>query len=383
MTNNNRRDFLKSALFSSAGIVLLGCDKNEMEVQRMPLSLFIGTSTEGASEGIYRASLDLDSGVLSIDGLAATTENPNFMALHPTLDKLYAVGETAGRDGMVKAFNSSASTLSETSSGPSGTGGLAHISVSPNGRVVAVADYGGGKVSILGLDSSGEIDPARVDVVQHQGSGPNLARQESPHAHCAIFSPDGRFLFVADLGLDMILAYKVDYEAHKLLNADKPFTTTKPGAGPRHFKFHPSGDFAFVINELNSTLSSFTYDKDTGALNDIETVSTLDPDFDGESYCADIHVSSDGKFVYGSNRGDNSIAVFSFENSVLKLIQTESTGGNWPRNFAIDPTGNFLVVGNRRSNDIALFNRNQQTGMLTRQGSMISQASPICILFDV
>ncbi len=381
----NRREFIKTAIYSSAGLVALGCTESAAPQQEemTPDKFFIGTSTEGDSQGIYLASLDRTNGALTIDGLVAETENPNFIALHPTLDKLYTVGESEGKDGLVKAFDSSEmSSLRATSEGPSDTGGLCHVNVSPNGKIVAVADYGQGKVSILGLTDEGEIDPTRLHMVQHEGQGPSESRQKSPHAHCVIFSPDSRFLYSADLGIDKVMIYKIDYDNHKLLPADQAFVSVEPGAGPRHFKIHPRGRYAFVICELNSSLTSFDYDSSSGALTIIESVSTLSAEFNGESYCADLHISSDGNFVYGSNRGDNSIAVFSFSNGKLELLQTISTGGNWPRNFALSPSEDYLIVGNRRSNDMAVFSRDSETGLLSKAGDMIAQASPICMLFQ-
>ena len=379
----SRRDFIHlmgTGLFAAG---LTRCSSTDPEIPVIQkTNLFIGTSTEGDSSGIYHAELDTVNPGLANFKLAAETENPGFIVLHPRTENLFAVGQDENGNGLIKSFEiNSDKTLAFVDEQLTGSGGLAHVDISPNGRSIAAANYGGGNVSLLGLNTSQSFS-GLSDLAQHEGTGPNTSRQEAPHAHCTIFSRDSNFLYVADLGIDKVMIYEVDHDNVKLNPASTPFVSTPPGSGPRHFKIHPSNDVAFVINELDSTLTSFSRDISTGALDVIETVSTLDPDFQGESYCADLHISSDGRFVYGSNRGDNSIAVFKFENMQLELIQTISTGGNWPRNFALDPSEKFLIVGNRRSSDISLFGRDSDTGLLERIGGMVSQASPICLIFQ-
>jgi len=388
--SKSRSDFihlLGSGLFAAS---IVKCDSGDPQEPKEPMventGLFIGTSTEGASEGIYHAELDLENQNLVNFKLAVETENPNFIVLHPQSPTLYAVGEGGDGSAMIKAFTiKDDNSLELFGDQSTGTAGLAHVDISPNGRSVASASYGGGSVSLVGLDASGQFNGAS-DLAQHEGTGPVSSRQEGPHPHCTIFSRDSRFLYVADLGIDKVMIYEIDADNTKLIPASTPFVSTAPGSGPRHFKIHPSNEQAFVINELDNTLTSFSRDVATGALEIIETVSALEPDFDTMSYTSDLHVSSDGRFVYGSNRGvepnTSSIAVFSFENNQLNLIQTISTGGNWPRNFALDPSEKFLIVGNRRSDTIGVFSRDSETGLLARVGGMASQVSPICLIFQ-
>ena len=222
-----------------------------------------------------------------------------------------------------------------------------------------------------------------VESVQHRGQSINPDRQQAPHPHSIIVSPDNQYIFVPDLGLDKILIYRFNQEKGKLRPNDMPWITLKPGAGPRHFTFHPIGKFAYVINELNSTLAAFLYNPNKGTLKEIQTISTLPEGYTGINYCADIHIHPSGKYLYGSNRGHNSIAIFTInkETGILTITGHETTQGDFPRGFAINPSGKFLLVANQRSNNIVSFRINDETGDLSPAGYTIEIPKPVCIKF--
>jgi 6-phosphogluconolactonase len=244
-----------------------------------------------------------------------------------------------------------------------------------------VANYTGGNLTVLPIRADGSLAPAS-DVKQHQGSGPK-EQQKGPHAHCVILDRLERHAFAADLGIDKVMIYRFDRKKGKLDPAKQQFAELHSGAGPRHLTFHPSGKYLYVINELDSSLAAFKYDEEKGTLAHIDTVSTLPSDFTGVSYCADVHVSPSGAFLYGSNRGHNSIVVFAIDvqTGKLKLIEHVSTAGDWPRNFTIDPEGKFLLVANQRSDNIVTFTINPETGKLTPTGIVAALPSPVCLKF--
>jgi len=221
-----------------------------------------------------------------------------------------------------------------------------------------------------------------AEVKQHEGSGPK-EQQKGPHAHCVIFDRAERYAFASDLGIDKVMLYRVDRATGKLTPAKQPFAELKAGAGPRHLSLHPSGKFLYVISELDSTMSSFNYNEREGTLTMIDTVSTLPSDFSGTSYCADVHVSPSGEFLYGSNRGHNSIVVFAIDQRTgkLTLVEHVSTEGNWPRNFTIDPSGRFLLVANQRSDNVVVFSIDATTGRLKPTGVNEAIPSPVCLRF--
>jgi 6-phosphogluconolactonase len=255
-----------------------------------------------------------------------------------------------------------------------------HVSVHPSGRFVLAANYGGGNIVIYPVLAGGLLGEP-TDVAQHAGKGADPKRQGEPHAHCIMPDAAGRFAFAPDLGIDKVMIYRVDAKNGKLVQ--NGFAATKAGAGPRHFDFHPSGKFAYVINELDSTLTAFAYDKAKGALTESQTVSTLPPDFSGTNSCADVHVHPSGRFVYGSNRGHDSVVAFAIDQSTgkLNLIAHESTRGKWPRNFAVDPAGAFLLVANQHTDNVVAFRIDQQTGKLTATGQTTEIPSPVCLKF--
>jgi 6-phosphogluconolactonase len=349
------------------------------------LWVYVGTYT-GKSKGIYFSELDMSSGELSAPVLAATTTRPSFLALHPNHRFLYAVNEVdsfAGmKSGSVSAFavDSQTGALTLLNQQPSRGGSPAHLTVDRQGKNVLVANYGGGSVAVLPIGQDGRLGPA-TGFVQHTGSSINRSRQEAPHAHSVVLDSANRFAFVADLGLDKVLIYQYDAAQGMLAPNDPPFASVPPGSGPRHFAFHPSGRTAYVINELASTVTAFRYDAAKGSLEPLQTISTLPTDFTKTNSTAEIVVHPSGKFLYGSNRGHNSIAIFAIDpdTGMLTLIGHEPTQGKTPRNFAIDPTGAFLLAANQDSGTVVVFRIDPESGHLTATGHTAAISMPVCV----
>ena len=346
---------------------------------------YVGTYTGPKSQGIYAFRFDANSGKLTPLGLVAQTRNPSFLAIHPNHRFLYAVNEIddyQGKSGSVSAFSidTRSGKLTLLNTVPSGGAGPCHLRVDQTGRCVLVANYGGGSVAVFPLKDNGPLENSSA-FVQHSGSSVNPKRQTGPHAHMIDLSPDNRFALVPDLGLDKVLIYRFRPEAGSLSANDPSFAKLDPGAGPRHLAFHPNGRIVYVINEMQSTVTAFNYDASKGALESFQTISTLPKDFQGESTTAEIEVHSSGKFLYASNRGHDSIAVFAIDpaRGALKLIQHAPTQGRTPRNFTIDPTGQWLLAANQASNNIVVFRIDPATGRLTPAGDPVEAYSPVCI----
>lgn len=350
------------------------------------LIVFVGTYTSGKSEGIYTYRMNLSSGELKHLNTVKGVVNPSFLATDRQRRYLYAVNEMmefAGKPGgAVSAFSINQRTweLRSLNQQPSLGGAPCYVMVDETGKFVLVANYGGGNVSVLPIRRDGSLGTA-TDMVQHQGTGVNPERQEGPHAHCIILDRSNRYAFAVDLGLDKIMIYRFDSNKGKLIPGKEPWVQVKPGAGPRHLTFYPRDRYAYVINELDSTLTAFSYDRANGMLRIVQNVSALPRGFSGTNTCADVHVSPSGKFLYGSNRGHNSIVVFEIEESTGKLtyVEHEPTQGNTPRNFAIDPTGAFLLVANQDSDTIITFRIDPETGRLKSTGHQTKVPSPVCL----
>ena len=350
--------------------------------------VYVGTYTSRGSEGIYAYRYDPLTGDLSPLGVVAHTENPTFLAISPNKKYLYAANEVAEIDGQpggaVSAFSIDPDTgaLTFLNRQPSCGKGPCHVTVDKTCQYVLVANYSSGSASILPIQEDGRLGEAS-DFVQHEGFGPNERRQQGPHAHSVTLSPDNRFAFVADLGLDKIMIYQLDLAEGKLRPNDPPWAETYPGAGPRHFVFHPSTKYAYIINEMGSSVTAFAYDAARGALSELQTLSTLPDSFGGRNTCADIHVSASGRFLYGSNRGHHSIAIMSIDPHTGRLtpIGHESTRGKTPRNFGLDPSGAFLLAANQDTNNIFAFQVNQETGELTQTGDDTKVPAPVCVIW--
>ncbi|MGI6461664.1 MAG: lactonase family protein [Candidatus Hydrogenedentales bacterium] len=376
----NRPGFAAMALGVVAPLVFAA------ETPEVPHSLwaYIGTYTAGASEGIYRLSFDAQTGQLGQPELAAKAGNPSFLALHPTKPLLYAVGEAGESLDGVTGFLVDPETgdLTRLNRAASMGRGPCHITVAPGGRNVAVANYSGGSIATLPLREDGALGDASA-FVQHTGSSVNPQRQREAHAHSVNFDPSGRFLFAADLGTDHVMIYRFD-ERHGTLEAnDPPSVQLAPGAGPRHFALHPSGKFAYVINELDNTITAFACDLAAGRLDALQSISTVPEEFTGESYTAEIRVHPSGRFVYGSNRGHDSIALFAVDpaSGALTSAGWTPTQGKTPRHFNIEPGGKFLIAANQDSDSLAVFRIDPASGALEATGQLVSVPTPVCVVF--
>jgi len=352
------------------------------------LIVYVGTYTRGENGGIYIYRIDLETGSLESIGKVTDIVNPSFLSLSPEKKNLYAVNEVQSfsgeKSGAVTSFRIDQKTgkLTPLNSKPSMGTSPCYITVDGTGKYAIVSNYSSGSVCVLPIMRDGSLgDP--VEVVQHEGSSVNPKRQEAPHPHSAVLDPSNRYLYVPDLGIDKIMVYRFDSENGKLTPNDQPWVNTQPGAGPRHFTFHPNGKFAYVINELDSTVIAFSYDRESGRLEPLQTVSTLPEGYKGTNYPADIHCSPSGKFLYGSNRGHDSIVIYRIDERTgkLSLVGHESTRGSFPRNFAIDPTGRYLLVANQKSDNLIVFRINSETGTLKPTGEEINVPTPACIKF--
>lgn len=368
---------IRNLLFSFAAIALTA--STGLAESRI---FYVGTYTGGESKGIYGFSLDVKTGKLESLGLLAATENPSFLALDRDGKYLYAVNEVD--EGTVSAFEiiDEGKGLRPLNKQTTKGSGPCHLTVDASGENVLFANYGSGSVGVIRIEDDGSLGEVSA-FVQHEGSSVNPGRQKEPHAHCITLDPANMTAVAADLGADKIFAYRFDAAKGELVPATQPFAKMAPGSGPRHFAFHPSGRFGYVINEMLSTVTAFGYDPVTGELSEIGTVSTLPPDFGGGNSTAEIFVHPAGKFVYGSNRGHDSIAVFAIdaETGALTPVQHSPSGGKTPRNFALDPTGEFLLTANQDSGDLFVYRINPLNGKLSATARDAKVDKPVCIVF--
>lgn len=345
----------------------------------------VGTYSVRGSEGIYLYRMDPRDGRLEPRGSTPAGQNPSYLAVGPAGRFLYAVSEVAdvnGRPGGgVRAFSLDRSTdaLTELNAQSSRGTGPCHLSVDRTGRCVLVANYGGGSVAVLPILPDGRLGEA-TDFVQHPMPPIVRERQEAPHAHSIVVDPANTHAFAPDLGLNRIMVYALDAAAGRLRPHATPWVELHPGAGPRHFVFHPSGSFAYVIDELDNTVCAFRH-RGQGLLEYVQRISSLPEGWKGTSYCADIHVSPDGRFVYGSNRGHHSIAIYAVDQSrgTLSVVGHESTRGEWPRSFVVDPTGRFVLVANEHSDSIVAFAVDARDGTLRHTGQTVRVPAPVCV----
>jgi len=350
--------------------------------------MYAGTYTNKQSKGIYVWRFNSKTGKLSAAGLAAETVSPSFLAVHPNRRFLYAVNEISNyngaKSGSVSAFaiDHASGRLTLLNTVSSRGAGPCHLALDKHGRCLMVANYGGGSVAAYAVGKDGRLSEATA-FFQHSGAVALPERQGGPHAHCVSVSPDSGRVLVADLGLDEVLVYRLNASRASLAPNDPPFAKVAAGAGPRHLAFHPNGRLVYVINEIQSTVTAFSYNAGAGTLREIQTVSTLPKDFQGPNTTAEIAVHPTGRFLYGSNRGHDSIAVLAVDPKAgtLALVQNVSAQGKMPRNFAIDPTGNYLIAANQNSDNIVTFRIDRSSGRLTPTGEVLNVASPVCILF--
>jgi len=337
--------------------------------------------TDDDSGGVFAYRPDPDDG--SLEHLA---DNPiravSFLAVGPDRERAYTVNRVEGGTVTSLDLDPTGGTLTRLNRQSSEGSGPAYVSVDATRSYAFVANYAGGTVAMLPIEDDGQLGEA-ADVVSHEGSGPNAGRQEAPHPHSIDPGPEDRHVYAPDLGTDRVVSYRIDFEEGRLRHEAVPDAEVQSGAGPRHLDFHPNGRFCYLINELDSTIVAFEYDPETGALEEIQTVGTLPDEFDGHNQCADIHVHPSGEWLYGSNRGHDSIAIYGIDDGTGRLdpVGHESTRGHWPRNFAIDPAGRYLYAENRRSDSVVAFEIDPESGELTPTGDRLELPEPLCMAF--
>jgi 6-phosphogluconolactonase len=350
--------------------------------------VYVGTYTGAKSKGIYGYQLDLATGSLTALGLAAETPNPSFLDINPRKHFLYAANEIdhfGGKaSGAVSAFSIDPATgkLSLLNQRPSIGTGPCHLVLDRGGRNLLVANYNSGSITALPIGPDGRLGETTA-FIQHAGKSVHPERQEGPHAHCLALDAENRFALACDLGLDKILIYRFDAKTGKLVPSEPAFAQTKSGAGPRHLVFHPDGRHLFLINELDSTITVFDYDSAHGAMRETQTIPALPDDFKAASTAAEIAVHPSGKFLYASNRGHDSIAVFAIDpaKGTLTLVGHQPSQGKTPRHFGIDPTGKYLLAANQDSNTIVVFTIDPATGALKPAGQTVQITAPACVTF--
>lgn len=352
--------------------------------------VYVGTYTRGSdSQGIYQLRLDYETGKLTHVGITENVVNPSFLAIHPSRDYLYAVNEIGDyqgkKSGAVSSFaiNTKTGKLNFLNQQSSKGAAPCHLVVDATGKYVLIANYTGGNICSLPIQKNGKLSKS-ASFVQHSGSSINTARQTAPHAHSINLDKQNQHAVVADLGIDQLLVYRFNASDGSLTPNSPPGIKMKPGAGPRHFTFHPTGKWGYVINELNLTITAMDYDAKHGSFSEIQTISTVPEGtgFKGNS-TAEVQVHPSGKFLYGSNRGPNSLAIYKIDQQTGKLTSLgfQSTGGTIPRNFKIDPTGKYLLAANQNTNNVVVFKIDLETGLLQKTGHEIKVPKPVCIKF--
>ena len=348
-------------------------------------AVWIGTasSKNGESKGIYRTVLNTESGKLTKPALAAEIGSPGFLSIRPDGRRLYSLCSLPNGGG-VAAFeiDASATSLSLLNTQPIGDGGGTHLSLDKTNRLLFTAQYGAGSTAIFPLSESGKIEP-RSDLVRHDGSGPNKQRQQRPHPHWTGVSPDNQFLFVPDLGADQVVIYAIDHSAGKI--RPNGFGKSPPGSGPRHMKFHGSGKWIYVLNELDMSVTAFDYEAQQGRMESTQTIATLPKSMqERRNSASEIRIHPTGEFIYTANRGHDSITVFSINQRTGKLqfIEREAVRGSWPRNFNIDASGRWLIAAGRHSNTLSVFEIDSKTGGLVYTGNTVNCPTPICVEFQ-
>jgi 6-phosphogluconolactonase len=379
---------LAALLFALVAPSAVANDQPSQAARSKEAFVYIGTYTGGSSRGIYEFQMDLASGELKPAGMTPS-DNPSYLATDPARRFLFAVGEIGHfrgkQSGSVSAFirNAENGALSPLNQQPSDGGAPCHLVVDPTGRNLFVANYVGGSVAVLPIAGDGRLRPAS-SFVQHVGSGPNRGRQEKAHAHGIALSPDNRFALVADLGTDRIYVYRFDAERGIITPNQPPWNSMAPGSGPRHIVFHPNGRFVYAVNELNSTITLMTYDAQHGRLESRQIVSTLPENAtlpQTGNTCAELQIHPSGRFLYGSNRGNDSIAIFSIDPTTGRLtsVEFQPTGGHTPRGFAVDPAGKWLITGNQDSGNVVEFRIDSRTGRLMPSGIRVKVDMPVCV----
>ena len=363
-------------------IVLLLCMTNILTYgQNSDYYLYTGTYTRKGSEGIYVHQFNSKTGDFKLISIAKGVTNPSFLAVSPDQNFLYSLSGSKGDS--VKAFSiqkPSHHLVLLNSQSLAGSSGACHLEVDKTGRWLIVGNYSSGSITVLPIQPNGMLGNA-IQTITHEGKSIDPERQQKPFVHSINIAPNNKDVFVPDLGTDKIMTYSLNVETGQLSSAAKPFTSVTPGSGPRHFTFHPNGKFVYIIQEMSATITGFNY-KD-GVLDAFQEIKNLPDDYTGRKWAADIHISPDGKFLYGSNRTHESLVIFSINIKTGKLtfVGHQPVNGKTPRNFAIDPTGNFILVANQDSDSITIFKRDSTTGKLTSTGKEIAISQPVCLKF--
>lgn len=346
-------------------------------------TLFVGTYTGSGSKGIYVYRFNVLTGRATFLNAADSIVNPSYLAVAPNKKFLFAVSETNGKSpGKVNAYaiNRLTGKLSFINQQETGGDDPCYVAVHKSNNWLAVGNYSGGNASVFKINANGGLQPY-AQLMQDSGKGTNPDRQEKAHVHSTVFSPDNNFLFTPDLGLDKVMAYRFnDFSQRPLTKASPSFVTTEGGSGPRHLTFHPNNRFAYLIEEMSGTVSAYKYNN--GKLTFVQRIATHPSTYKGSPGSADIHISPDGKFLYASNRGDeNNISIFKIDptSGRLQARGYQPVLGKTPRNFVIDPTGNFLLVANQGTNNVVIFKRNKTTGALTETGFQLEIPMPVCL----
>ncbi|MEO1010012.1 MAG: lactonase family protein [Bacteroidota bacterium] len=373
-------------------LFLLGCGEKEkkeskpaspppttMQEQESSTELLVGTFTGEGSEGIYKLDFNTETGELGNKTLLVVRENPGYLDISRDRSRVYSSNSGTPGSLSIFEFNTDRSGLRHIGDYSSEGDGACFIELSKNENLVAAANYGSGSIVLYSLDTKGMMVSGTAQKQQHKGSSTS-PRQKSAHAHCVKFDDTGKTLYAVDLGMDAVVAYPLGSDGR--WGKGHTALKTRPGDGPRHMIFHPTKNMAFVINELSNTVISAKVDAQKAKFEIIDQKSTLPDDFKDESFCADIHLSPDNRFLYASNRGHNSIAIFSVsEEGQLEFLGTEPVRGDWPRNFTLSPDGRFLLAANQKSGNITVFNVNRATGLLSYTGHELKMSQPVCLKF--
>ncbi|MEM7626965.1 MAG: lactonase family protein [Planctomycetota bacterium] len=347
------------------------------------MHVYIGTYTQDRTEGLYHFTFDTKTGALTPRGAYGGVVNPSFLAPHPTGPYLYAVAEAGRNDGLTAfAIDESTGILTKLNTQTTPGRAACHVAIDPAGTTAVVSYYASGSVASFPIHDDGRLGPAASDI-RHVGSSVNPERQEGPHAHSTTFDPSGRFAVTADLGLDQLLVSVLDPATSELVPHDPPFARVHPGAGPRHFAFHPTLAVAYVINELDATVTTLDWDAEAGKLEPRQTIGTLPEEFDGRRSTAEVVVHPNGKFLYGSNRGHDSLVIYGIDpdDGALSLVGFTPSGGQEPRNFNLDPSGRWLIACNQNSHDVQVYSVDGATGRLSSVGEPVAVPMPVCVKF--
>ena len=367
----NRKQSLLIALFCLCNFCIIAQNTN--------ITLYVGTYTRKTSEGIYIYQFNTKTGDFTPLSIAKGIDNPSFLAISPDHRFLYSGGSKKGDSVHAFAIDKQTHFLTLLNTQSLGTGlGATHLELDKTGKWLFVANYFSSTISVLPVEAEGTLGEL-AQTIQLEGKSINPTRQDKSHIHSSNISPDNQYIFAPDLGTDKIMTYRFDVKTGKLTEGVPPFTQTAAGAGPRHFTFHQNGKFAYSIQELDATIMGFNYKN--GVLTPFQTIKTLPDDYAGLKWSADIHISPDGKFLYGSNRAHESLTIYKINKKTGQLtwVAHQNVNGKTPRNFAIDPTGRFVLVANQDSDNITIFKRHKKTGKLTATGKEIKVSSPVCL----